>query len=147
MALDVAEIMTRAGLAAGDPVTYGTLKGGPSHRVLRVEAGGPTTGATSASSTSSSPAGTTPPSSSVTSPPRATTNPTRSRPWTPWFAIHHGLLSGKAADATFDYEAEAADTWAQALRDLTGPGLGRVIDRAAHRRAASPVPPPPSRRH
>jgi thiamine kinase-like enzyme len=67
--------------------------------------------------------------------------------WTLWFAIHHGLLSGKAADATFDYEAEAADKWAQALRDLTDPGLGRLIDRAAHRRAASPVPPPPSRRH
>lgn len=69
--------------------------------------------------------------------------------WTLWFAIHHGLLAEKAVldrDVTFDYDAEAADKWAQALRDLTDPGLGRLIDRAAHRRAASPNP-PPSRRH
>lgn len=67
--------------------------------------------------------------------------------WTLWFAIHHGLLAGKAADATFDYEAEAADKWAQALRDLTDPGLGRLIDLTAHRRAPTSTPPPPSRRH
>ncbi|MGH3381080.1 MAG: choline/ethanolamine kinase family protein [Actinoallomurus sp.] len=67
--------------------------------------------------------------------------------WTLWFAIHHGLLAAKAADATFDYDAEAADKWQQALRDLTDPGLGRLIDLAAHRGAASPQPTPPSRRH
>jgi thiamine kinase-like enzyme len=67
--------------------------------------------------------------------------------WTLWFAIHHGLLAGKAADATFDYDAEAADKWGQALRDLTDPGLGKLIDLAAQRRAASPLLPPPSRRH
>jgi thiamine kinase-like enzyme len=67
--------------------------------------------------------------------------------WTLWFAIHHGLLAAKAADATFDYDAEAADKWQQALRDLTDPGLGRLLDLAAHRGAASPHPTPPSRRH
>jgi thiamine kinase-like enzyme len=51
--------------------------------------------------------------------------------WTLWFAIHHGLLA--AADASFDYDAEAADKWDQALRDLTDPDLGRLIDLAAHR--------------
>lgn len=68
--------------------------------------------------------------------------------WTLWFAIHHGLLAEKAVDrdVTFDYDAEAADKWAQALRDLTDPGLGRLIDLAAHRRVA-PTPTPPSRRH
>jgi thiamine kinase-like enzyme len=53
--------------------------------------------------------------------------------WTLWFAIHHGLLSHRAADASFDYDAEAADKWAQARRDLADPELGRLIDRTAHR--------------
>jgi thiamine kinase-like enzyme len=53
--------------------------------------------------------------------------------WTLWFAIHHGLLSHRAADATFDYDAEAADKWDQALRDLADPDLGRLIDLAARR--------------
>ncbi len=53
--------------------------------------------------------------------------------WTLWFAIHHGLLAHRAADAAFDYDAEAADKWGQALRDLTDPELGRLIDRTAHR--------------
>lgn len=53
--------------------------------------------------------------------------------WTLWFAIHHGLLSHRAADAVFDYDAEAADKWSQAERDLADPGLGRLIDLTAHR--------------
>jgi thiamine kinase-like enzyme len=53
--------------------------------------------------------------------------------WTLWFAIHHGLLSHRAADAAFDYDAEAADKWGQALRDLADPDLGRLIDLTAHR--------------
>lgn len=57
--------------------------------------------------------------------------------WTLWFAIHHGLLSHRAADASFDYDAEAADKWGQAQRDLTDPDLGRLIDLAAHRGSAA----------
>jgi thiamine kinase-like enzyme len=53
--------------------------------------------------------------------------------WTLWFAIHHGLLADRAADAEFDYDAEAADKWGQALRDLADPELGRLIDLTAHR--------------
>jgi thiamine kinase-like enzyme len=55
--------------------------------------------------------------------------------WTLWFAVHHGLLAHRAADATFDYDAEAADKWGQALRDLADPDLGRLIDLTAHRGA------------
>jgi thiamine kinase-like enzyme len=58
--------------------------------------------------------------------------------WTLWFAIHHGLLSHRAADAAFDYDAEAADKWSQAERDLADPGLGRLIDLTAHRGRAVP---------
>jgi thiamine kinase-like enzyme len=57
--------------------------------------------------------------------------------WTLWFAIHHGLLSHRAADAAFDYGAEAADKWGQALRDLADPDLGRLIDLTAHRGRAA----------
>ena len=46
--------------------------------------------------------------------------------WTLWFSIHHGLLADQAAD--FDYRAEAADKWAQAVRDFSDPGLGGLID-------------------
>jgi thiamine kinase-like enzyme len=53
--------------------------------------------------------------------------------WTLWFAIHHGLLAHRAADAVFDYDAEADDKWGQALRDLADPDLGRLIDLTAHR--------------
>ncbi|MDN3351643.1 choline/ethanolamine kinase family protein [Actinomadura sp. DC4] len=53
--------------------------------------------------------------------------------WTLWFAIHHGLLAHRAADAAFDYDAEAADKWGQARRDLADPDLGRLIDLTAHR--------------
>jgi thiamine kinase-like enzyme len=52
--------------------------------------------------------------------------------WTLWFAVHHGLLAHRAAE-DFDYDAEAADKWGQALRDLADPELGRLIDLAAHR--------------
>jgi thiamine kinase-like enzyme len=47
--------------------------------------------------------------------------------WTLWFTVHHGLLRGSAA-VDFDYDAEAADKWAQARRDLDDPGLGRLLD-------------------
>jgi thiamine kinase-like enzyme len=53
--------------------------------------------------------------------------------WTLWFAVHHGLLAHRAAAAEFDYDAEAADKWGQARRDLADPELGRLIDLAAHR--------------
>jgi thiamine kinase-like enzyme len=57
--------------------------------------------------------------------------------WALWFTVHSGLLSGGGAG--FDYTAEAADKWGQAVRDLTAPDLGRLLDTAAGRRpAASP---------
>jgi Predicted choline kinase involved in LPS biosynthesis len=73
--------------------------------------------------------------------------------WTLWFAIHHGLVqrpsgeggatgedgaagedgsAGEHADgrpyAGFDYQAEAADKFRQAVRDLNDPDFGRLID-------------------
>ncbi len=48
--------------------------------------------------------------------------------WTLWFAIHHGLLT-PAPD--FDYAAEAADKWGQAVRDLDSPDLGALLDKVA----------------
>lgn len=72
--------------------------------------------------------------------------------WTLWFAIHHGLVRKTAGPAAappvpgvdgeggtgldahagagpeFDYEAEAADKFAQAVRDLNAPDFGRLID-------------------
>ncbi|MDF5751890.1 phosphotransferase [Spongiactinospora sp. TRM90649] len=48
--------------------------------------------------------------------------------WTLWFAVHHGLLSEQAAAADFDYAAEAADKFQQAVRDMDDPGFGRLID-------------------
>lgn len=48
--------------------------------------------------------------------------------WTLWFSVHHGLLAERAAAADFDYDAEAADKFAQAVRDLDDPGLGSLID-------------------
>ncbi|MFC4588684.1 phosphotransferase [Sphaerisporangium corydalis] len=64
--------------------------------------------------------------------------------WTLWFSVHHGLLAEQAAAADFDYHAEAADKFAQAVRDLTDPGLGPLIDdvRGRRRPPASPPPPP-----
>ncbi|MFC6079774.1 phosphotransferase [Sphaerisporangium aureirubrum] len=49
--------------------------------------------------------------------------------WTLWFSVHHGLLTEQAAAADFDYDAEAADKFHQAVRDLSDPGLGTLIDR------------------
>jgi thiamine kinase-like enzyme len=51
--------------------------------------------------------------------------------WTLWFCVHHGLLN--PSGSSFDYEAEAADKWARAARDLDDPGLGKLIDAAAGR--------------
>jgi len=56
--------------------------------------------------------------------------------WTLWFSIHHGLLT-RTVD--FNYAEEAADKWAQAVRDLDAPDLGRLIDRAAHRSTFHPM--------
>jgi thiamine kinase-like enzyme len=46
--------------------------------------------------------------------------------WTLWFSVHHGMLD--RPDAGFDYWHEAADKWRQAVRDLSDPGLGRLLD-------------------
>ncbi|MEU8379120.1 phosphotransferase [Streptosporangium sp. NPDC048865] len=61
--------------------------------------------------------------------------------WTLWFAVHHGLLKEQAADADFDYEAEAADKFSQAVRDLDDPGFGRLVDDVRGASAGSPHPP------
>ncbi|GAA1013360.1 hypothetical protein Aple_053890 [Acrocarpospora pleiomorpha] len=45
--------------------------------------------------------------------------------WTLWFVVHHGLTP---QHRDFDYNAEAADKFAQAVRDLKDPGFGRLID-------------------
>jgi len=60
--------------------------------------------------------------------------------WALWFTVHNGLLAGRAAgDAVeFDYAAEAAEKWGQALRDLADPDLGRLLDTAAARRPSTP---------
>ncbi|MFI6481635.1 phosphotransferase [Nonomuraea sp. NPDC050663] len=46
--------------------------------------------------------------------------------WTLWFSVHHGLM---ARQADFDYAAEAADKFAQAVRDLNDPSFGQLIDK------------------
>lgn len=53
--------------------------------------------------------------------------------WTLWFSVHHGLL--RNPESTFDYWDEAADKWAQAVRDLDAPDLGALMDAAAGRPA------------
>ncbi|MEV7011255.1 phosphotransferase [Streptosporangium sp. NPDC051022] len=60
--------------------------------------------------------------------------------WTLWFAVHHGLLGEQAAAADFDYEAEAADKFARAVRDLDDPGFGRLVDdvRGSHPGSSTP---------
>ncbi|MDH2429926.1 phosphotransferase [Sphaerisporangium sp. TRM90804] len=69
--------------------------------------------------------------------------------WTLWFSVHHGLLAEHAAAAGFDYEAEAADKFAQAVRDLDDPGFGSLMDAVRGRRPsrvprkAPPAPPAP----
>lgn len=52
--------------------------------------------------------------------------------WTLWFVVHHGLVSGRGSP-DFDYSAEAADKFRQAVRDLSDPSFGRLIGR---------IPPP-----
>ncbi|MGI5161647.1 phosphotransferase [Microbispora sp. CA-102843] len=47
--------------------------------------------------------------------------------WTLWFVIHQGLVRSGALPG-FDYSAEAADKFAQAVRDLEDPCFGRLID-------------------
>ncbi|MEV7965712.1 phosphotransferase [Sphaerisporangium sp. NPDC088356] len=65
--------------------------------------------------------------------------------WTLWFSVHHGLLAEQAAAADFDYDAEAADKFAQAVRDLNDPGLGPLIDDVrGRRRPRDPDPRTPS---
>ncbi|MFG1879705.1 phosphotransferase [Sphaerisporangium sp. NPDC049003] len=65
--------------------------------------------------------------------------------WTLWFSVHHGLLAEQAAAADFDYDAEAADKFAQAVRDLNDPGLGLLIDDVrGRRRPRDPDPRSPS---
>jgi thiamine kinase-like enzyme len=54
--------------------------------------------------------------------------------WTLWFAVHCGLITN--GDSGFDYAGEAADKWGQAVRDLTAPDFGRLLDTAAGRRPA-----------
>lgn len=56
--------------------------------------------------------------------------------WALWFTVHSGLLSKGTVD--FDYAAEAADKWGQALRDLADPDLGRLLDTAASGRHTTP---------
>ncbi|WP_248964725.1 phosphotransferase [Sphaerisporangium perillae] len=65
--------------------------------------------------------------------------------WTLWFSVHHGLLTEQAAAADFDYEAEGADKFAQAVRDLDDPGFGLIIDDVrGRRRPAGGAPPLPT---
>ncbi|MGV9771082.1 phosphotransferase family protein [Streptosporangium sp. NPDC003464] len=63
--------------------------------------------------------------------------------WSLWFAVHHGLLREQAAAADFDYDAEAADKFARAVRDLDDPGFGRLVDDVRGRRAPAPRTPAP----
>ncbi|MFJ2028556.1 phosphotransferase [Streptosporangium sp. NPDC087985] len=64
--------------------------------------------------------------------------------WSLWFAVHHGLLKEQAAAADFDYDAEAAEKFARAVRDLDDPGFGRLIDDVRGcRTPAAPGSPPP----
>jgi thiamine kinase-like enzyme len=57
--------------------------------------------------------------------------------WALWFAVHSGLLAGASFDSGFDYAAEAADKWGQAVRDLTAADFGRLLDTAAGRKPAT----------
>jgi thiamine kinase-like enzyme len=58
--------------------------------------------------------------------------------WTLWFAVHCGLLADSDRHGSgFDYAGEAAEKWGQAVRDLTAPDFGRLLDAAAGRRPAA----------
>ncbi|GAA0360752.1 hypothetical protein GCM10009530_07630 [Microbispora corallina] len=52
--------------------------------------------------------------------------------WTLWFVVHQGLVRDRA-HPDFDYTAEAADKFAQAVRDVEDPAFGRLIDLAGGR--------------
>ncbi|MEU8173191.1 choline/ethanolamine kinase family protein [Microbispora hainanensis] len=56
--------------------------------------------------------------------------------WTLWFVIHEGLVRDTALPG-FDYSAEAADKFAQAVRDLGDPGFGRLLDGVRELRTSS----------
>ncbi|MEZ0071402.1 phosphotransferase [Planotetraspora sp. GP83] len=47
--------------------------------------------------------------------------------WTLWFVVHQGLVRDRALPG-FDYSAEAADKFAQAVRDIEDPSFGHLID-------------------
>ncbi|GAB3884038.1 choline/ethanolamine kinase family protein [Microbispora bryophytorum] len=47
--------------------------------------------------------------------------------WALWFVIHEGLVREVTLPG-FDYSAEAADKFAQAVRDLGDPRFGRLLD-------------------
>ncbi|MBO3746885.1 phosphotransferase [Streptosporangiaceae bacterium NEAU-GS5] len=48
--------------------------------------------------------------------------------WTLWFVIHDKLVGASHVGGAFDYSAEAADKFAQAVRDISAPDFGRLID-------------------
>ncbi|WP_433614132.1 choline/ethanolamine kinase family protein [Dactylosporangium sp. CA-139114] len=78
--------------------------------------------------------------------------------WALWFTVHHGLLAASPADddaasradgnaaargeetVVFDYGAEAADKWGQALRALDDPGFGRLLGTVTGRNPLTPNP-------
>ncbi|GAA4596613.1 hypothetical protein GCM10023194_69300 [Planotetraspora phitsanulokensis] len=47
--------------------------------------------------------------------------------WTLWFVVHQGLVRDQAFPG-LDYSAEAADKFAQAVRDIEDPSFGHLID-------------------
>ncbi|KAA9376508.1 phosphotransferase [Microbispora cellulosiformans] len=47
--------------------------------------------------------------------------------WALWFVVHRGLVRDRALPA-LDYDAEAAEKFARAVRDLADPCFGRLID-------------------
>jgi thiamine kinase-like enzyme len=58
--------------------------------------------------------------------------------WALWFTVHCGLVAG--GDSGFDYAGEAAEKWGQAVRDLTAPDLGRLLDAVTGRRSVNRAP-------
>jgi thiamine kinase-like enzyme len=57
--------------------------------------------------------------------------------WTLWFAVHRGLVRDRALP-DFDYDGEAADKFAQAVRDVEDPSFGRLIDMVGGRTPRTP---------
>jgi thiamine kinase-like enzyme len=62
--------------------------------------------------------------------------------WALWFTVHHGLLAVARGEGAvgFDYEAEAADKWGQAQRELDDPVLGGLLGTVAGRKHTTPNP-------